>query len=463
MKHLLPGLLLVALTACAAATNTVSQPRIELEVKGAPSGSVYLIATVENQNYRLDSAEVGPAGSIMFQPAEAYPSGLLYALLPDETYVPLLVDTDQAFVLRTQSNDLIGSMQVEGSLDNELLYRSLQLEAQHQAILTELQNDGSITEAGLQQRQQDLEAERRAFLEQLFEQHPESFFTSFKRAGQNPQIRTILAADGTPDEGAQVAAYRKDFWAGVDLTDERLLRTPVIANKLQRFMTELTVQHQDSIIAAADYLLGKVLDKPAYFQFFANWIAVHYEPTKVALMDAEAVYVHMVQNYFTQERAFWADSMTVYGLQQRAGQMAASRVGQIGPTVTANDPAGNPRSTADIDAPYLIVYLYNPDCDHCIEETPRLVDFYHQWKDRGVGVYAIAIDAEPAIWRQFIQANQMDWVNVMDPTNAAIYGKYYVDNTPEIYVLNPDRRIIGKNLKVHQIETIITRDQNSNL
>ena len=52
----------------------------------------------------------------------------------------------------------------------------------------------------------------------------------------------------------------------------------------------------------------------------------------------------------------------------------------------------------------------------------------------------------------------MDWTNVFDPTNRAIYATYYVDNTPEIYVLNRNRTIIGKNLKVHQIETILQRD-----
>ena len=47
---------------------------------------------------------------------------------------------------------------------------------------------------------------------------------------------------------------------------------------------------------------------------------------------------------------------------------------------------------------------------------------------------------------------------MFDPTNKAIYGKYFVDVTPEIYVLNPGRTIIAKNLKVHQIAEVIERD-----
>lgn len=48
--------------------------------------------------------------------------------------------------------------------------------------------------------------------------------------------------------------------------------------------------------------------------------------------------------------------------------------------------------------------------------------------------------------------------NVFDPTNKAIYGKYFVDITPEIYVLNPERTIIAKNLKVNQIGEVVERD-----
>jgi len=61
--------------------------------------------------------------------------------------------------------------------------------------------------------------------------------------------------------------------------------------------------------------------------------------------------------------------------------------------------------------------------------------------------------------QQYIDKTKMPFPCVYDPTNRSIYGKYYVDLTPEIYVLNKERIIIGKNLKVNQIEIIINRDK----
>jgi hypothetical protein len=47
---------------------------------------------------------------------------------------------------------------------------------------------------------------------------------------------------------------------------------------------------------------------------------------------------------------------------------------------------------------------------------------------------------------------------VFDPTNRAIYAKYYVDITPELYVLNKDRIIVAKNLHAEQLEPIFERE-----
>ncbi|NRB62472.1 MAG: DUF5106 domain-containing protein, partial [Saprospiraceae bacterium] len=76
-------------------------------------------------------------------------------------------------------------------------------------------------------------------------------------------------------------------------------------------------------------------------------------------------------------------------------------------------------------------------------------------------VFGIAIDTDNQKWTNYIRQTGMNWINVYDPTNRSIYAKYFVDITPELYVINPERKIIGKNIKVYQIEEIIRRDQAS--
>lgn len=470
--------LIVGLTNCGMSGGETGQqsnspvelesPYITVRVAGAPTGAVRLIGTFTDQQYIADTTQISASGEVVLQREEPYKPGFYYLVFTNNQYVQMLIDADQTFTMTTRMNDLVGAMEVEESVDNELLYRNLKYETDYQArfnpVRAQLNGlpETDPNHAGLIRQRDALLAERKAHLQELFDEAPGSFFTAFKTAGQNPDLRDIRLPDGSLDNAGQVYVYRQEFWDNVDFTDERLINTPVIANKLKRYIEELTSQNPDSIIASTDALVAKVPDQSEYYKYFVNWIALNYEPAKTTLMDAEAVYVYMIKNYFTYDRAFWSDSAEVYALQLRADEMGNSLVGQKGPNVTVPGVNGQTVTLYDLTAPYLIVYLYNPDCEHCQEETPKLVQYYNQMKASGlVDVYAIAVDTEDALWRNYITSVGMPWAsNVFDPSNRSIYKTYYVNVTPEIYLLNPDREIIAKNLQVSQIQEMIVRDRN---
>lgn len=440
-------------------------PDIRVQVQGLTGGTAYLVGHYAEQRFRADSAAVDGSGQMLFKRAEPYQPGFYFIYLPDNNALQMLVDADQTFSMATRVGDFVGSMKVEGSLDNELLYRNLKFEQEmqpkFQVVAQQMKGaaEGTPAYQQLKAQQDQLIAQRKAHLQEFFDNYPNTFFAKFKNAGQNPEVKNPLNPDGSVNSQLQVYYYRTEFWDNVDFSDERLLYTPVIFNKLNRYITELTPQNADSIKASTDFLMNKVLNHKEYYKFFANWITLNYDPEKTTLMDPQAIFVHMIQNYFTYERAFWSDSAQTYALQQRAHEMASSLVGQKGPNVTAKDPSGQMRSIYDIKAPYIVVYMYNPTCEHCMEQTPKLVQFYREWKSKGLEVYGIAIDTDEAEWKGYIAKTGMSWINVFDPTNKAIYAKYFVDITPEIYVLNPDRTIIAKNLKVEQIAEVIERDK----
>lgn len=443
----------------------LESPDFSIQAQGAQAGKGYLIAFFCETRFYADSTTVDNNGVMSFKKSGSFDPGLYYAVYPDQTVLQFIIDEDQTFSLKTTKANIVGDMKVEGSLDNELLYKNLKYESEYQpkfnAVATQLQgmNEANANYATLKAQQDQLIQERKDHLNEIFTQNPNSFFTIFKKAGQNPDIVDVRKPDGSVDPIRQLFLYRRAFWNDINFGDDRLIRTPVIFNKLERYITKLTDQKPDSIIASIDYLMNKVPANSEYYRFFANWIAVKHQPGEVPIMDAEAIYVHMVQNYFTKEKAAWMDTLEVYRLQLRASEMANSLVGQKGPNVKANDPQGVPRAVYDSKAPYVVIFLYNPTCDHCIEETPKLVQFYNEWKNKGVDIYAIAVDTNEDEWKKFIASNGMTFTNVFDPTNRSIYKTYYVDNTPEIYVLNKNREIIGKNLKVDQISFIIDKDK----
>jgi peroxiredoxin len=437
---------------------------IKLEIQGMPSGTYFLMGIITDQYFLVDSTSMRN-GSVSYTRSEPVAPGLYYVLYPDRsTAIQMIIDTDQQFSLKTIDGDIVGSMEVTGSVDNDLFYKALLYENQMQPEFTRIGNSftglqiGSPEHDALIAENKTLADQKMDYLKSLFAQAPKSLFTSFKEAGQAPNVTYHFDPNGSLS-AEYLVKLRSNYWTNTNFEDERLLRTPVITNKLKRYFGNIMPQQPDSLKKYTDLLVNQVPLNSEYYKYFVNWVTLEYEPTKTSLMDAEAVFVHMIQNYFTKEKAFWQDSVETYGLQLRAYEMGNSLVGQKGPDVIANGVDGKTYSIGDIKSDYVIVYMWNPDCEHCAEQTPKLVSLYNQLKSQSVEVFSIAVNTEDDKWRGAVAKYGMPWINVFDPTNKAIYAKYYVDNTPELYILNPDRTIIGKNLKVNQITTIIDRDK----
>ena len=441
-------------------------PNIVIQIQGLTGGGMAsLIGTFEDNNYRADSVQISPTGQIVFKRQEPFFPGMYYLVLPNNTNYQLLLDLDQTLTMTTSLANFVRDMKVEGSLDNQIMYDAMKFEdSQRPLFQTNAQKmaglkPGNPNYLQVKAEQDKLIDERQAYLDKVFKDNPNSLFTSFKRAGQNPDLRDCYKPDGSMDTARYTYNYRTRFWRGTDFNDERLLYTPVISKMLNRYITELTPQHQDSIVKYSVSLVDRVTEKPEFLKYFANWIVLHYDPKETTLMDPQAVFVNMIERYFTYDKAVWSDSAEVFALQQRAYEMSASLVGKKAPEVNVPGPDGKPISLYAKTAPYVVVYMWNPECDHCAVQTPKLVTLYNQMKDKGFDVYGIAVNTKDDAWRAAMKKYGMPWTNVFDPTNKSIYGKYYVDNTPEVYLLNADRIIIAKNLEVDQIMTMIDRDK----
>ena len=421
------------------------------------SGTARIVGFYSDQNFVVDTVKFG-GGKLHYKNDKGLPQGLYYFVFPGNEVVQVILAENQKMDLELKLADVQNSIKIKDNIETEMFYQTARFEADlipRISAFTEKMKTlpkESAEYAQLKKDKDALDAQRLKYIEDLYRNNPKSLFAHYKFGGQNPAVRENVA------EELQVFYYRKEFWDNIDFSDRRLLRTPMVGNKMKRYFKELTPQHQDSIFSAAKMLMAKVDKHKEYFKVFANWVVLQYEPGKSSLMDSEAVFVNMVENYFTKEKNFWSDSMQVVAIQKRASEMTASLIGKKAPNVISTDENGKQQELLSKTAEYLIVYMYNPECEHCMEQTPKLRDYYNKNKGK-VDVFAIALDTDDMKWKDYIRKNNLTWTNVYDPTNRSIYAKYFVDRTPELYVINKERVIIGKNLKVNQIDIIIDRDK----
>lgn len=447
-----------------AQAQDIDSTLIDVTLEGLPAGKVRLVGSFGDQNYIADSSMADAGGHFVLRRKKPLPSGYYTFLLPASKNFAFLVDQDQRFTLRAKANDIYGTAVAEGSLNAELFFRNMKFQAQQEPELNQVGEimrrsaAGSLEYQQAKARQTVLLDARKAHLEGIYNTHPNSFFTIFKKAGQNPDFPDFRKPNGDIDTLRQLGHYRGHFWDGVDFNDNRLLYTPVIYNKLRRYVKDLTPQRPDSLIAVTDQLIRKVIPYKEYFKFFSNWIALQYENGKTTVMDGEAVFVHTVQTFFTPEFAFWDTKENLDKIQKHVWEMEASLMGKKGPDVRAQNQFGVEKSIYEMTAPLIVVFMYSPDCEHCQKESPEVQALYEKWKNKGVDFFGIGVNTTDEEWKAFVKKNNFTFTNVFDASNRAIYAKYYVDITPELYVLNKDRIIVAKNLHPNQLEDIFERE-----
>jgi thiol-disulfide isomerase/thioredoxin len=175
-------------------------------------------------------------------------------------------------------------------------------------------------------------------------------------------------------------------------------------------------------------------------------------------MGMDAVFVHMGKNYYMTGQAFWADSTTVAKIGDRVKKLQYSLIGTTAPNLIMKDTLENVQILHAINKDYTIAYFWDPDCGHCKKVTPKVKEFYDEFKkELNVEVYGVNTNAkEKEAWKQYIIENDLNWINVDDPEQKTAY-KYLYDiySTPVIYLLDKDKKIIAKRIGAEDLENFI--------
>ena len=84
------------------------------------------------------------------------------------------------------------------------------------------------------------------------------------------------------------------------------------------------------------------------------------------------------------------------------------------PELTAYDIDGKQHSTNEIQTKYTVLWFWDPDCDHCQEQTPILHDLYQEKADElNFEVFAVEVNDDYPRWTAFSEKHGLnDWINL---------------------------------------------------
>lgn len=439
---------------------------IKIKINGIKTGdTLYLANYYGDKQYLKDTSIATSGGNVKFDGKETLGKGIYLIVLPGKQYFEVIVSNEQFFSMETDTKDYTQNMKITGSSENIAFYEYLKYVVAKGKIGEELRKkyddavkNDSTKVPGLKTQLIGVEKEVAEYRKTFIQKNPEKFVAKVFNAMIDPEIpETPKLASGRPDSTFPYRYYKAHYWDNIDLNEDGLIRTPIFHGKLEKYIKQMIIQIPDSINKEVDYLTSKVENKKGEIYKYIVWYATNqYETSQVMGMDA--VFVHMAEEYYLTGKAYWINEDTEKKIRDRYSTLKYLLLNTFAPIIVLQDTLGKDRTFTSIKSKYTVLFFWDPNCGHCQKETPKLAELYNKSKEKlKFEVYAVNTQNDMPAWKTFIKTHKLNWMNVNNARGESNAQKIYdIYSTPTMYILDENKKIIGKRLGVEQLEEFLT-------
>ncbi|PLW94604.1 MAG: hypothetical protein C0592_02340 [Marinilabiliales bacterium] len=466
MNKIIPAILIICLFAGSAFSQNMPGYEIDVKVRNLKDTSVFLGYYFGKYQYIRDTVQLDANGTATFETRDTVGGGIYFIVLPSRKYFEILLDRERKFSVECDTGDVVATLKVKGSKDNEAFAEYQQYISVKGKELDEWMPVYNRLKDGEDQDSIDLVSDKMTaineevmdFKEKFMKKNPESFLTTVFLASKEPEMdETPLKPDGTKDSVAEYQYYKSHYWDNIDLTDDRLLRTPVLNNKIEQYFNKVIAQIPDTIMKEVDVIIEKARPNKEVFKYIVWYLTHNYETSHV--MGFDAVFVHIVDSVYRKGDAFWVSENVNKKIIERADKLKPTLIGNVAPNLILLNTENKLVPLHAVPGEYMIIYFWSYDCGHCAKETPLLVKYYREVKDTmDMMVYAVCTDTSLTQWKNYIEEKDMgDFINVNGTRSALgnFHDLYDIYSTPVVYLVDRKKRIIAKRIPVETIGTYL--------
>lgn len=389
------------------------------------------------------------------------PGVYLLLLQPDNNYVQFLVNKDDSDFRIIMDYNLLSTMQYESSPDKSAFQEYVDLITAIRPTATVLRDTIDIMKSN---DQDPVEFEEQlARMDDTVEEMQRNIIENYSGTTAALLLKANINIEMPEFEDTEEGTmqkylhYRKHYFDNIELDNPASLRTPFFYQRVDYYLNKLTPNLPDSINQTIDSLLHWMSPSEETFKYYLSHFLNTYAKSKIVGYDA--IYVYLVDNYYSKGRAPWIDEENLLKLQDNAEKIRPVLIGRYGPDITVYDEMNNPISISDIDYEFLVLLFWSPDCSHCKKTMPQYIDFDKRWRDKGVRTFAICSkhkDKVKSCWEYVHEKDMLGFINGADEFHKSRFKiKYNVQSTPKVFILDKDRKILMKNVGGDQLDRVM--------
>jgi thiol-disulfide isomerase/thioredoxin len=456
---------------------------IKVKVNGLQDTTLILGHYLNKSMYPDDTTWLDKKGYGAFKGDKLLPGGMYLIYFPSSRYFELIMGDDQVFSLETDTVDFIKSLSYKGSIENQMFldFQRFMISLRSDADSIQVQIKNAQTDEDRDtyaERLRNINEKRISYIEKVNRDYPDLFLSKFLMATLD-----VTVPDAPRDEKGNVIDanwqyyyYRNHYFENFDISDPRLLRTPLYEEKIMNYITKVIPQVPDSIIPEVDWLIDKSRSDSSLFRYMLITLFNYYGKSNYMGMDA--VQLHIAEKYYITD-SWWSDSKFISDLKERVEKTKPLLIGKIAPDINLievpaehfmkaqNDSvmkkfphAGTQFNLHQIKADFIVLVFWEADCGHCKTSIPKLYEIYERsLKAKDIAVIAVSTlfgEDGKVKWVDFVNSNKLySWHNAWNPYSYDFKVKYDILTTPQIYILDKNKKIVAKKVSPEQIEDII--------
>ncbi len=456
---------------------------IKIKINGMQDTTVILGHYLNKSMYPDDTTVIDKKGYGVFKGSNPLPEGMYIVYLPSTRYFEMILGKDQVFSLETDTADFVHTLSFKGSEENQLFL-------EFQQFMVGLRNRADSVQSLMKKTEDTAEKERLleeskrinesrlSYIGRIASEHPSLFVSTFLKATLDIVVPDPPRdADGKLIDSAwQYYYYRNHYFDNFDIGDARLLRTPLYEEKLMNYITKVVPQIPDSLNLEIDRLIAKARPDSNLFRYMLITLFNYFGKSNYMGMDA--VQIHIADKYYITE-SWWSDPKFIADLKERVDKTKPLLIGKIAPDIELVQIPAEHFIKAEKDsvmkkfphvgmhfklhqeeAEYLVLVFWESDCGHCKTAIPQLYNIYEsRLKQKGVKVLAVSTlfgEEGKVKWVDFVNAHKLyGWINAWNPYSYDYKVTYDILTTPQIFILDKNKKIIAKKIAAEQVEDII--------
>ena len=433
--------------------------RITIQIKGSQDTAL-LVASYYGDKIRLvDTARATAPGKFVLQGKKTLPGGVYMAVTPKKSKLfEFLINKNQHFTLQTDTADVTGHLKAVNSPENKVFFSYLQKSDKIYHQLLVLRKKLKQTEKKSPEYKKTaakisaLRKKNTALQNDVIRAHKGMFVSKLFEAMK--EIRPPRNDSSDPE--TRYRYVRSHFWDHFDLSDPRLLRSPVYNEKIKTFFTRLVPMQPDSVVKAIDAVIARARPNKECVSYLIWYFTVEYQNPKY--MGFDKVFVHMVDQYFAKEPVANTSPSVLKLLKERADKIRPLLLGKPAPLLILQDTSGRFVSFYDIRKKFTLLFFWDYQCHICKRQLAELVPQYPELaKKYDLALYGICINPDLKAWKAAVRNRHLPGIQVNGTrTLQGNFTRLYdIHGTPQLFLLDKNKHIIAKQFSVNQLKKIL--------